>query len=88
MLREMERSVGLSELSQTEQDVFQAAHEVSATIGAAIRSDQIRNHPLVAGIAQATYHRTLNSLLDMGLLELQQGCKAKHYVVCKTCRPD
>lgn len=82
MLHQMERDVGLDRLSLVERDVFLAAHALTGAPGAPVQSDQIRSHRLVQDIAQATYHRTLKSLLEMGLLERAGGSKAKHYVVC------
>ncbi|WP_264212672.1 hypothetical protein [Leisingera thetidis] len=81
MLHQMERDIGLDRLSRVERDVLLAAHAVTAAPGAPVQSEQIRSHRLVQGIAQATFHRTLKSLLDLGLLERAGGSKAKHYVV-------
>ncbi|WP_413717586.1 hypothetical protein [Silicimonas sp. MF1-12-2] len=81
MLRDMERDVGLQELTQSEMDVLLAAHAVTGDPGEAISSDQIRRHDLVSDIAQATFHRALRSLLSLGLLERADGHKARFYVV-------
>lgn len=81
MLRQMERDVGLDDLSPAEKDVFQAAHRLTLAPGQLVQSDQIRSHQLVQGIAQATFHRALRSLLDLGFLERPEGARAKHYVV-------
>ncbi|KIC10713.1 hypothetical protein RA19_09955 [Leisingera sp. ANG-M1] len=81
MLFQMERDIGLDRLSPVERDVFLAAHALTASPGTPVQSEQIRSHRLVQGIAQATYHRTLKSLLDMGFLKRAGGSRAKHYVV-------
>lgn len=81
MLREMERDVGLQELSASEMDVFLAAHNVSNEPGDVVTSDQIRQHELASGLAQATYHRALRSLVELGLLQKAEGYKAGMYVV-------
>jgi len=81
MLREMERDVGLQDLSPTELDVFLAAHSVSGQGGDGVTSAEIRHHELVTGLAQATYHRALRSLLNLGLLERADGFKTRRYVV-------
>ncbi len=81
MLREMERDVGLQELSETEMDVFLAAHAVTGKQGEPVTSDQIRQHELVSNIAQATYHRALRSLVMLGLLAKADGYKSRLYVV-------
>jgi len=81
MLYQMERDIGLDHLSRVERDVFLAAHALTSAPGAPVQSEQIRSHRLVQGIAQATYHRALKSLLEVGLLERAGGSRAKHYVV-------
>lgn len=81
MLRKMEQDVGLDRLSVTERDVFLAAHSLTKKRGDIVESVQIRSHQLVRPMAQATYHRALRALLDLGLLERACGSKAKVYVV-------
>ena len=83
MLRQMERDIGLEDLSPAEKDVFQAAHRLTDAPGQLVLSDQIRQHPLTSGIAQATFHRALRSLLELGFLERPEGARAKHYMVRK-----
>lgn len=81
MLRKMEEDVGLEELTASELDVFLAAHAITGQLGEVVTSEQIRRHDLTSGLAQATYHRALRSLVGMGLLEKAGGRKARHYVV-------
>jgi hypothetical protein len=81
ILRDMERDVGLQELTAPEMDVFLAANALTRDEGQAVTSDQIYNHQLASGLAQATYHRALRSLVDLGLLEKAKGYKARLYVV-------
>ncbi|KUP91220.1 hypothetical protein [Tritonibacter horizontis] len=81
MLREMERDIGLEDLRPAEKDVFQAAHTLTDEPGQMVQSDQIRRHPLVESLTQATFHRALKSLLELGFLERPDGARAKHYVV-------
>jgi len=81
MLREMEHEVGLDALTPVEMDVFLAAHALSGSREEVVTSDEIRKHDLTAGIAQASYHRALRSLLSLGLLEKAEGHKSKHYLV-------
>ncbi|WP_109464919.1 hypothetical protein [Albibacillus kandeliae] len=81
MLRQMERDVGLDNLTQAERDVFLAAHRLTERPGDIVQSDQIRRHDLVCSIAQASYHRALRSLLALGLLERAGGARTKLYVV-------
>ena len=81
MLREMEQQIGLNELTSVEMDVFLAAHALSGADGEIVTSDDIRKHDLTSGIAQASYHRALRSLLSLGLLEKAKGYKSRHYQV-------
>ena len=81
MLREMEHEVGFDSLTQVELDVFLAAHALSGEHEEVVTSDEIRNHDLTSGIAQASYHRALRSLISLGLLEKAEGYKSRHYLV-------
>lgn len=81
MLREMERDVGLQELTAPEMDVLLAASALAGDKREAVTSDQIHHHELASGLAQATYHRALKSLLSRGLLETAKGYKTKLYIV-------
>lgn len=81
MLREMEKDMGLRNLSGPEMDVLLAAHDVTQKSGDVVTSEQIRQHELVAEIAQATYHRALKSLQSMGFLVKANGSRAGRYVL-------
>jgi DNA-binding MarR family transcriptional regulator len=81
MLHAMEKDFGLDDLSPVELDVLLAAHAAARKTGATISSDEIRKEGLAEGIAQATFHRALKSLLQKGLLAKADGFKARHYVV-------
>ncbi|WP_226623530.1 hypothetical protein [Alloyangia pacifica] len=81
MLRQLERDVGLEDLSRFERDVLLAAHGLCQRPGEMISSEQIREHALVRPAAQATFYRALRTLLARGLLERAGESKAKTYVV-------
>ncbi|GGG77205.1 hypothetical protein GCM10011415_27610 [Salipiger pallidus] len=81
MLRQLERDVGLDELTRFERDVLLVAHGLCRTPGEIIRSEQIREHPLVRHSGQATFYRAIRSLMERGLLERAGSSKAKTYVV-------
>ncbi|MGB8623382.1 MAG: hypothetical protein WCD16_11230 [Paracoccaceae bacterium] len=81
ILRQMERDVGLEDLSDAEWNVLLAARNLTRAAGDVVASEDIRNHRLVTSIAQATYHRALRALVDMGLLERANGSRAKSYCV-------
>lgn len=81
MLRELEKDVGLEDLSRTERDVLLAAHSLSTGPGAIISSEDIRSHKLVRALAQATFYRAVRTLLGLGLFERAPASKAKSYVI-------
>ena len=81
MLRELERDVGLDELSRTERDVLLAAHSLCDAPGDVISSEQIRGHQLLQPVAQATLYRAIRRLLGLGLLERASDTKARSYIV-------
>ncbi len=81
MLRQLERDVGLEDLSRFERDVLLAAHGLCERPGDVISSEQIREHALVRPAAQATFYRAIRTLLERGLLERAADTKAKSYVV-------
>lgn len=81
ILREMERDVGLQDLTEPEMEVFLAASALAGEGGAVVASDQIHKHELASGLAQATYHRALRSLVNLGFLEKAEGYKSTLYVV-------
>ncbi len=81
MLRQMERELGLDRLNQNERDIVLAARDLSGGPGDVIESDALRNHELVRRQAQATFYRTLRTLLDQGLLDRASGSRAKSYVL-------
>lgn len=81
LLLEMEGALGLTDLSVNERDVYYAIYEVSSGSPRTARSDAIRSHPLAAHIPQATYHRALKSLVELGLVSHAPDTKAGQYVV-------
>lgn len=81
LLFEMEKTMGLVDLSPNERDVLYAINEVSTGSPRAARSEAIRNHPLAAAIPQATYHRALKSLVQRGLVAHAPETRAGHYVI-------
>ena len=81
LLFDMEKALGLVDLSPNERDVFYAINEVSSGTPKTARSEAIRNHPLEAAIPQATYHRALKSLVQRGLIAHAPETRAGHYVM-------
>lgn len=77
----MEEALGLRDLSVNERDVYYAIYEASTGSPRSARSEAIRAHPLAAQIPQATYHRALKSLVDLGLVAHAPDTKAGQYVI-------
>ena len=79
----MEHDLGLGDISQNEKDVFYAVVsviEANSNREGVAKSDDIKSHLLVQGMTQPTFHRSLKSLLDMGLIERAANTKAGSYV--------
>lgn len=81
LLFEMEKSLGLAELSQNEKDVLYAINQLAKAEASLVKSDQIRSHPLVSEIPSASFHRALKGLLKRGLVSHAPETKARSYIV-------
>jgi len=68
LLREMERDLGLGELSRAESDVLYAAAQKRDTVGG-VTVVELQDHPLVKDMPRATFFRALRSLVDLGLMK-------------------
>nr|WP_240989447.1 hypothetical protein [Salipiger mangrovisoli] len=68
-------------MRRTERDVLLAAHALCQRTGNTVKSDGLRRHPLVGAIPQATFYRSIQTLLSLGLLERAPNTKAKSYVL-------
>ncbi|MFD0860133.1 MarR family transcriptional regulator [Roseovarius aquimarinus] len=77
---QMERDLGLSDLSHSERDVLYAFHNVASTYGNdEISSDAVKQQLRVTGMKHATFHRALRKLLDLGLVLHAEDSRAKFY---------
>lgn len=80
LIQVMESEVGLEELTHRERDILYAACRLS--LGkAAVRSEAIRSHPLVAKMSHPTYHRSLQSVVRKGFLDHAPETLAGAYVL-------
>ena len=80
LLLGMEKDLGLGHLSQNEKDVFYAVMSVISDRNGVAKSDEIKNHDLVADMTQPTFHRCLKNLVKMKLLDHAPNTKAGSYV--------
>lgn len=67
MLWELEVALGLEPLSQHQKDVYYAAC-LLAKEHDEIRSDAIKNHPMLALMTRPTFFRSLKVLVEKGFL--------------------
>ncbi|MEM9635884.1 MAG: hypothetical protein AAGA50_31490 [Pseudomonadota bacterium] len=81
LLESMEQDLGLSKLSPNERDLLYAAQSLSNDSNEFIRSDDLRNHPLLKSMTQPTYYRSLKRLLELGFIEPPSGKKTGLYRV-------
>ena len=63
LLRDMERSLGLSELTDVERDLLSAAAEVSMSTGT-LKTADLMAHKLTSSVPRASFFRALR-VLDM-----------------------
>ena len=80
LLLGMERDLGLGKLTLNEKDVLYAVQLVIAANGGVPRSEDIKNHELTRNITQPTFHRSLKSLVSLGLLSHAPNTKARSYI--------
>ena len=80
MLAAFETEAGLVDLGEKERDMLYAFARLGPC-GRAVRSDAIRSHELVVSMTHPTYHRTLRSLLDKGLVRHAEGTRSRAYVL-------
>jgi hypothetical protein len=81
MLHDMERDVGLTDLSPLERDVLYAATTINHTTGQILRSDDLWAHELVRNVPEATFRRALRNLVERGLLQLAPGRQRGAYTL-------
>lgn len=67
MLFEMERDVGLEELSSLQRDIYYAACLLRDD-QEAVNSDHLREHPLLRDMPRSSFFRVLRELADKGYL--------------------
>ena len=80
MLREMERDLGIGELSRPEADVLYAAAQArDASDGVTLV--ELQDHPLIQGMPRATFFRALRNLVDLGLMKKLGEKKRAGYAV-------
>lgn len=80
LMLEMERSIGLHDLSSVERDIFYAATDISdAQRG--VSTTSLLEHALVVGVSRPTFFRALKSLAHKGYLVPSKVAGRGRYVV-------
>ncbi len=82
----MERDLGLDRLAANDRDLLYAVDSLFDNDASPVRTEALRAHALVKEMPQATFHRSLRSLLDQGLIELATGRRAGAYVVRRSAK--
>ena len=82
LVLQMEKDLGLGELSQNEVDILCAASEIGKS-NEVIESSKIKKHELVNNMKSATFHRALKSLLEKRIIEHFEDAKSKRYIFTK-----
>jgi hypothetical protein len=75
----MEEDMGLDRLTRVERDMYHACTAIRATDGR-FASHDLRTHPLMTGVAPATYHRALKRLIEVGFVRRADHSVVKNYV--------
>lgn len=88
LLESMEHDLGLKELSTNERDILYATQSLSGDTNAFVRSEQLKNHPLLKSMTQPTYYRSLKRLLDLGFIEPPTGKKTGLYRMSTNIIPE
>lgn len=84
LLLSMEQELGIGHLSQNEKDVLYAV-QVAASNGTGIaKSEDVRGNAMLATMTQPTFHRSLKSLIQKGLVGHAPNTKAGSYVLVDT----
>lgn len=80
LMLEMERSVGLQDLSAVERDIYYAATELSDALSG-IKTTNLLDHTLVVNVSRPTFFRALKSLVCKGYLIQSQVSGRGWYIV-------
>ena len=80
LMLEMERSMGLHDLSSVERDIFYAATDLS-DVEHGVSTTSLLEHTLVAGISRPTFFRALKTLAHKGYLVPSKTAGRGRYVV-------
>ena len=72
MMLEMERSMGLQDLSAVERDIYYAAVDLSDALSR-VKTTNLLDHMLITNVSRPTFFRALKSLVCKGYLIQSHG---------------
>lgn len=78
LVSEMEKDLGMNELSEVERLILLAANELQDTNGE-VDSVALREHPLTADLTRPTFFRVVRKLEDRGRLQRPEGVQRGAY---------
>lgn len=80
LLLNMEKSMGLQELSSVERDIYYAASDHAISTGA-VKTTVLQDHTLLTNVSRPTFFRALKSLQSKGYLEQCKNSTRGYYIV-------
>jgi hypothetical protein len=80
LMLEMERSMGLQDLSAVERDIYYPATELSDALSG-VKTTHLLDHTLVVNVSRPTFLRALKSLVCKGYLIQSQVAGRGWYIV-------
>jgi hypothetical protein len=80
LMLEMERSMGLQDLSAVERDIYYAATDLSDALSS-VKTTNLLDHTLVFSVSRPTFFRALKSLVCKGYLIQNQVSGRGRYIV-------
>lgn len=80
VLLEMERSMGLQDLTPVERDIYYAATDLADALSG-VKTTSLLDHKLVIGVSRPTFFRALKSLVSKGYLLQAEEAGRGQYIV-------
>ena len=80
LMLEIERSMGLQDLSAVERDIYYAAVDLSDALSR-VKTTNLLDHMLITNVSRPTFFRALKSLVSKGYLIQNQVSGRGRYIV-------
>lgn len=79
MVAGLQRDLGLEDALPLERDILAAFGTLSEVEQSDVRTEALMEHPLLANVPKATFHRALRSLIERGYIQHAEGYKTGRY---------